>query len=636
MMLDTKEIMGNIEEYLKKQGEKTMLRLLTCGSVDDGKSTLIGRLLWDSKALCDDQITNLEIESKQSGNAGGDIDFALLLDGLEAEREQGITIDVAYRFFTTDKRKYIIADTPGHEEYTRNMATGASTADAAILLVDARKGILPQTRRHARILSLMGIKNVALIVNKMDIVSYDEASFTEIAIDFNEFAKDLGFDEIATLPISALKGVNIIGPSDIDEMAWYKGNSLLEWLENLTIDKMDYSNEAFRFPVQWVNRPHLDFRGFAGTIASGSISVGDEIVVVGSGKRSKIARIVTMDGDLETAQKGEAVTFTLEDEIDISRGDMLSDIENIPPFADQFEAQIIWTHQEPMLPSRPYLLKMGNSTVNAQVSSLKYKLDVNNGDHIAAKTLELNEIACCNISIDKPLAFDPYDEIKETGNFILIDRFSNATIAMGVVDFPLRRATNIHMHALDIDHVARSEAKNQEACLLWFTGLSGSGKSTIANMVEKKLFALGKHTYMLDGDNVRHGLNRDLGFTDADRVENIRRIGEVGGLFVDAGLITLAAFISPFKSERQMARNIVEKGRFLEVFIDTPLEVCESRDVKGLYKKARAGELKNFTGIDSDYERPENAEIIIDGANLSIEEAADKVIEYLKEKGFCG
>ncbi len=620
-----------IDVYLKDQEQKTLLRFITCGSVDDGKSTLIGRLLWDSKLLFEDQLATLTSESKRIGTQGGDIDYALLLDGLQAEREQGITIDVAYRFFATDKRKFIVADTPGHEQYTRNMVTGASTADVAIILIDARKGVLTQTQRHSFLVSLLGIKNVVLAINKMDLVDYDQSKFDSIVNEYLEFAAELGFETITPIPLSALRGDNVIEASE--HTPWHSGPQLLPFLETVEVVK-DTLDQPFRMPVQWVNRPNLDFRGFSGTIASGRVSVGDGIVEPTSGQTSKVKEIVTFDGNLEEAIAGQAVTLTLEDEIDISRGDMIASLQHRPSAADQFEAKLIWMNEEALLPNRNYVIKLGTASAQARVTKLKHKINVNTLEHTAAKTLELNEIGVCNFALDKPLSFDPYNENRQTGSFILIDRFTNATVGAGVIDFALRRADNIHWQAVDIDKETRSEQKAQKSAVLWFTGLSGSGKSTIANQLEKKLHAMGKHTYLLDGDNVRHGLNKDLGFTDADRVENIRRVGETSKLFVDAGLITLVSFISPFRSERQMARGLLEEGEFLEIFVDTPLSVCEDRDIKGLYAKARAGEIKNFTGIDSAYEVPENAEIIIDGANTSSEDAADEIISYLKENDF--
>jgi len=623
-------ISADILAYLKTQEEKDMLRFITCGSVDDGKSTLIGRLLWDSKLIFEDQLASLESDSKRTGTQGDDIDFALLLDGLQAEQEQGITIDVAYRFFATDKRKFIVADTPGHEQYTRNMATGASNADVAVILVDARKGLLTQTRRHSYIVSLVGIKKVVLAVNKMDLVDYDQDTFEAIKSDYELFAKDLGFEDITAIPMSALKGENLIKSEGNTD--WYAGPTLIEHLETVEVIS-SAADKPFRMAVQWVNRPNLDFRGFSGTISSGTVKPGDEIVVSASGQTSKVARIVTFDGDLERAGPGQAVTLTLEDEIDISRGDMLADAQNRPDCTDQFEAKLIWMHDEPLLPSRNYLMKIGTSTVSAQVSDLKCKVNVNTLEHVAGKTLELNEVGICNFSLDRSLPFDSYLDNPRTGNFILIDRFTNATVGAGMIDFALRRATNIHWQALDIHKEARADLKGQKPVILWFTGLSGSGKSTIANLVEKKLHFMGRHTYTLDGDNVRHGLNRDLGFTDADRVENIRRVGETARLMLDSGLITLVSFISPFISERRMAREMVEADEFIEVFVDTSLEECERRDVKGLYAKARAGEIKNFTGIDSAYEAPERADIHIDGDKVSPEQAAEQIVATLQAKG---
>ncbi|NIZ03248.1 sulfate adenylyltransferase subunit CysN [Thalassospira lucentensis] len=626
-------IADDILGYLKSQEEKSLLRFITCGSVDDGKSTLIGRLLWDSKMIFEDQLAALESDSRKVGTQGGEIDFALLLDGLQAEREQGITIDVAYRFFSTDKRKFIVADTPGHEQYTRNMATGASTADVAVILIDARKGILTQTRRHSFITSLLGIKHVVLAVNKMDLVDYDQATFDAIVAEYQEFAKDLGYASITAIPLSALRGDNMIDASP--NTSWYDGPTLLAHLETVQVEQ-DAIDKPFRLPVQWVNRPNLDFRGFSGTIASGSIKPGDEIIVTASGQTSTVKEIVTYDGNLDQAIAGQAITLTLTDEIDISRGDVLAQADAKPDFADQFEARIIWMHEDHLLPGRPYLIKMGAQVTNAQISDLKYKVNVNTLEHMAGKTLELNEVGIANISADKALAFDPYDENRHSGRFIIIDRFTNATVGAGMVNHSLRRATNIKWQEMDINKGARAYQKGQKSAILWFTGLSGAGKSTVANLVEKKLHAMGKHTYTLDGDNVRHGLNKDLGFTDADRVENIRRVGETAKLFVDAGVITLVSFISPFKSERQLARSLVEKGEFIEVFVDTPLEVCEQRDVKGLYKKARDGEITNFTGIDSPYERPENAEIVVNTTNQSAEQAAETIVTKLEEFGVLG
>ncbi len=616
-------IAEDIAAYLKAQEEKSMLRFITCGSVDDGKSTLIGRLLWDSKLVFEDQLAALEVDSKKVGTQGDEIDYALLLDGLQAEREQGITIDVAYRFFSTDKRKFIVADTPGHEQYTRNMVTGASTAEVAIILIDARKGVLIQTRRHSFLTSLVGIRKVVLAINKMDLVDYSEDRYHAIVEGYKTFAKDLGFEEIFCIPISALKGDNIIEESE--RTPWYQGPTLMHHLEHVEITN-NALNKPLRMRVQWVNRPNLDFRGFSGTIASGVVHPGDAGVVPSSGQVSTVARIVTMDGDLSEAVAGQSVTITLEDEIDISRGDMLCCTEQRPSYADQFEAHVVWMHEEECLPGRSYLLKAGSATAPATVTALKHKINVNTLQREPGKTLELNEVGICNISLTKPISFDPYQENRNTGNFILIDRFTNATVGAGMIDFPLRRATNIHWQSIDINKQSRAELNDQAPMVLWFTGLSGAGKSTIANLVEKKLHSLGKRTYLLDGDNVRHGLNRDLGFTDVDRVENIRRIAETAKLFVDAGMIVLTSFISPFKSERNLARELLEEGEFVEIFVNTPLEICEQRDPKGLYKKARAGELPNFTGIDSDYEPPENPEIMVEAGTKSAEEISEEIV----------
>ena len=623
-------ITSDIHAYLKTQEEKGLLSFITCGSVDDGKSTLIGRLLWDSKLIFEDQLAALKSDSKRVGTQGEDIDFALLLDGLQAEQEQGITIDVAYRFFATDKRKFIVADTPGHEQYTRNMATGASNAEVAVILVDARKGVLTQTRRHSYIVSLVGIKKIVLAVNKMDLIDFDQNKFNDIVEDYKIFATDLGFEDITAIPLSALKGDNVIEQGA--NCPWYSGPTLITHLETVQVST-NSGDRPFRMPVQWVNRPDLDFRGFSGTIASGRVKPGDEIVVSASGQSSKVVRIVTFDGDLDQAGPAQAVTLTLADEIDISRGDVLASASDRPDFADQFEAKLIWMSEEPLLPSRTYMIKIGASSASAQITDLKYKVDVNTLEHIAGKTLELNEVGICNFSLDRPLPFDAYIDNPETGNFILIDRFTNATVGAGMIDFALRRATNIHWQALDVHKDARAAQKGQKPCVLWFTGLSGSGKSTIANLVEKKLHSLGRHTYILDGDNVRHGLNRDLGFTDADRVENIRRVGETAKLLVDTGIITLVSFISPFTSERRMAREIVEDDEFIEIYIDTSLAECERRDAKGLYAKARAGEIKNFTGIDSAYEAPEKAEIHINGDETSAEQAAEQIVTILTQRG---
>jgi bifunctional enzyme CysN/CysC len=634
MRLTDDLIATDIAAYLEKHENKSLLRFITCGSVDDGKSTLIGRLLYDSKMIFEDQLASLEADSKKVGTQGENIDFALLVDGLAAEREQGITIDVAYRFFATDKRKFIVADTPGHEQYTRNMATGASTADVAILMIDARKGILTQTRRHAFITTLLGIRRLVLAVNKMDLVGYDETVFNDIVDDFYTFADELATDlEVQPIPMSALAGINITSRSD--ETSWYEGPALMEYLENVPVGDRR-RNAAFRMPVQWVNRPNLDFRGFSGQIASGTIRPGDKVKSMPSGKQSTIARIVTADGDLPEAIAGQSVTLTLADEIDASRGDALVAADDPAEVSDQFQVRILWMSEAPLLPGRRYLLKIGAKTVTATVNAPKYGIDVNTLSDMPAKTLELNQIGVTTISIDQPIAFDPYDVNRNMGGFILIDRMSNDTVGLGLIDFALRRASNIHWQAMDVNRDALAEQKAQRPAVLWFTGLSGSGKSTIANALQKRLFALGKHTFNLDGDNVRHGLNRDLGFTDADRVENIRRVANVARLMSDAGLITLVSFISPFRSERQMARGLMADGEFIEIHVDTPLEVAETRDVKGLYKKARAGEIKNFTGISSPYEPPQNPELRIDTVDRSPEDAAEEILNYLRENGFLG
>jgi bifunctional enzyme CysN/CysC len=621
---------GALAAYLAEQERKSFLRFLTCGSVDDGKSTLIGRLLYDSKLLFEDHLAALQRDSKKHGTTGGDIDFALLVDGLEAEREQGITIDVAYRFFSTDRRKFIVADTPGHEQYTRNMATGASNSELAVILVDARKGLLTQTRRHSYIASLLGIRHVVLAVNKIDLVDFSQAVFEGIAAEFGEFAQKLNFTGLVPIPISARFGDNVIGKSA--NMPWYHGATLLEHLETVDVET-ELAEKPFRMCVQWVNRPNLDFRGFSGTVASGSVEPGTQIIVAQSGRLACVLRVVTMEGDLEEALPGEAVTLTLDREIDVSRGDLLCDSAARPEVTDQFSAHLLWMSEDELLPGRQYLLKIGTRTVPASVTELKHKVDVNTLDHMAAKTLALNEVGYGNISAAQPVAFDPYADNRDTGGFILIDRFTNATVAAGMIDFGLRRATNVHWQALDVNKISRADAKQQKPAVLWFTGLSGSGKSTIANLVERTLFAQGRHTYLLDGDNVRHGLNRDLGFTDADRVENIRRVAEAARLFVDAGLIVLVSFISPFRSERRMARDMLRQGEFVEIFVDTPIEVCMARDPKGLYLKARQGEIKHFTGIDSPYEDPDAAEITVKTVSAEPEELASQVVDYLRASG---
>ncbi|MBZ9539942.1 sulfate adenylyltransferase subunit CysN [Modicisalibacter tunisiensis] len=623
-------IESDIEQYLKAHEHKGLLRFITCGSVDDGKSTLIGRLLFESKLLFEDQLAAIEADSKKYGTQGSEMDFALLVDGLAAEREQGITIDVAYRFFSTDKRKFIVADTPGHEQYTRNMVTGASTADAAILMVDARYGILTQTRRHSFLMSLIGIRHLVVAINKMDLVDYARERFEAIVEEYREFARQLGLTDITFIPMSALKGDNVIEHGH--HMPWYHGPTLMAYLETVAVDDQRHQQAPFRLPVQWVNRPDLDFRGFAGHIASGRVRPGDAIRVQPSGKASTVSRIYTFDGDLDEAVAGQSVTLLLDDEIDISRGDVISGADSPAQTADQFETTLVWMHDEPLLPGRPYQMKLGTQNVTATVSDIKYQINVNTLEHAAAKQLELNGIAVCTLSLSRPVAFDPYREVPDTGGFILIDRMTHNTVGAGMLHFALRRSQNIHRQPVDVDKPARALAKGQKPAVLWFTGLSGAGKSTIANLVEKKLHAGGRHTYLLDGDNVRHGLNRDLGFTNADRVENIRRVGEVAKLMVDAGLIVLTAFISPFRSERQMASDLVEADEFLEIFIDTPLDVAEDRDPKGLYKKARRGELKNFTGIDSAYEAPEAPDLHIRTTEMSSDEAAEAIINLLRER----
>jgi bifunctional enzyme CysN/CysC len=607
-----------------------LLRFITCGSVDDGKSTLIGRLLWESGLLLDDHLARLEDDSKRVGTQGEDLDFALLLDGLAAEREQGITIDVAYRHFTTPRRRFIVADTPGHEQYTRNMATGASTADCAVILVDARKGVLTQTRRHSYIVSAFGIRHVVLAINKMDLVDYAEDRFREVEADYRRTVAGIGITDITCIPLSALRGHNVVSRSD--RMPWYTGPSLLEFLETVEVDLERMQSAPFRLPVQWVSRPHHDFRGFAGTVAGGAVRVGDPVRVLPSGRESEVARIVTLDGDLEAAVAGQAVTLTLTDEVDASRGDMIVAAVAPPQVADQFESTVVWMADEPMLRGRTYLLRCGTKTVGATVAPIKYKVNVNTLEHVAATKLELNEIGVCNLELDQSIAFDPYSENRDTGGFVLIDRITYTTVGAGLFRFALRRSQNVHWQALDVDKRSRAALKGQQPCVLWLTGLSGAGKSTLANLVEKKLQVFGRHTYLLDGDNVRHGLNKDLGFTDADRVENIRRVAEVAKLMVDAGLIVIVSFISPFRAERRMARALVGEGEFIEVFVDAPLAVAEARDPKGLYKKARLGELKNFTGIDSPYEPPENPEIHIDTSRVSPEEATDLVVDALLDR----
>lgn len=620
-------IAQDIDAYLLKHQHKSLLRFITCGSVDDGKSTLIGRLLYDSKMIFEDQLVALEADSKKLGTQGQNIDFALLVDGLAAEREQGITIDVAYRFFATEKRKFIVADTPGHEQYTRNMVTGASTADLAVILIDARKGVLTQTRRHSYLAHLIGIRNIVLAVNKMDLIGYDQARYNAILADYTEFAASIGIAGFTPMPISGFVGDNITTKSE--NTPWYAGPTLIEHLESVELDVTTAAAGKFILPVQWVNRPNLDFRGFAGLVASGIVRPGDEIRVLPSGKTSTVARIVTQGGDLAEAVAGQSVTLTLADEIDCSRGDVITHANAPVQVADQFEASLVWMADEALLPGRPYWLKLGTQTVTATIQPPKYQVNVNTLEHIAAKTLELNAIGVANIATDRAIPFEPYTQNRTLGGFILIDKISNATVAAGMINFSLRRSQNIHRQALDISRETHANLKNQKPAVLWFTGLSGAGKSTIANLVEKKLVRMNRHTILLDGDNVRHGLNKDLGFTDADRVENIRRVGEVAKLMTDAGLIVITAFISPFRAERQMVRAMMAAGEFIEIHIDTSLADAEARDVKGLYKKARAGQLKNFTGIDSPYEMPLDPEIRIDTAKLSPEQAADLIIGML-------
>ena len=620
-------IAEDIDAYLNAHQNKSLLRFITCGSVDDGKSTLIGRLLYDSKMIFEDQLAQLESDSKRMGTQGQEIDFALLVDGLAAEREQGITIDVAYRFFATEKRKFIVADTPGHEQYTRNMVTGASTAELAVILIDARKGILTQTRRHSYLTKLLGIKNIVLTVNKMDLVGYDQATFDQIVADYTGFANSIGVTDFTAIPISGFKGDNITALSD--NTKWYTGPTLMLHLENVGLDQASDQSGAFRMPVQWVNRPNLDFRGFSGKIAAGSIRPNDEVRILPSGKTSHVARNVTYDGDLGMGVAGQSITLTLKDEVDCSRGQIIVAAKDPLEVADQFEATVIWMDEADLIPGRSYYLKIGAQTVSATVAQPKYQINVNTLEHTAVKTLDLNAIGVATITTDRAIPFAAYADNRELGGFILVDKITNATVGAGLINFALRRAQNIHWQATDIDRAHHANLKNQKPAVLWMTGLSGSGKSTIANAVEKKLARMNRHTFLLDGDNVRHGLNKDLGFTDADRIENIRRVGEVAKLMTDAGLIVITAFISPFRSERDMVRNMMQPGEFVEVHIDTPLSVAEERDVKGLYAKARAGDLKNFTGIDSPYEAPETPEIRIDTTAMTIEQATDQIIEFL-------
>ena len=624
-------IADDIAEYLEQHEQKTLLRFITCGSVDDGKSTLIGRLLYDSKLLFEDQLSAIEADSKRWGTQGGKMDLALLVDGLAAEREQGITIDVAYRFFATDKRKFIVADTPGHEQYTRNMVTGASTADLAVILVDVRKGVLTQTRRHTFLINLLGIKKVVLAVNKMDLLEFDQARFEETVQAYRDFAGRLGLNDITAIPLSALNGDNIISRSP--HTPWYDGPTLITCLEACEVDGTDLQRLPMRLPVQWVNRPNLDFRGFSGVLASGQLRPGDRVRIQPSGQESTVARLVNMNGDLPLAVAGQSVTITLKDEVDVSRGNVISAADSPAEVADQFECEIVWMADQPMHVGRPYRIKLGAQLVNANITALKHRVNVNTMEHMAARSLALNEIGVCNISLDRPVAFEPYQVNRDMGGFIIIDRQTQQTVGAGMLHYALRRSHNIHQQHFEVNMAGRAAQKGQTPAVLWFTGLSGAGKSTIANHVEQQLFALGHHSYLLDGDNVRHGLNRDLGFTDADRVENIRRVAEVARLMVDAGLLVLTAFISPFRAERIQAKQTIGETHFYEIYVATSLEVAEQRDVKGLYKKARRGELKNFTGIDSPYEVPAAPALIVNTENETPEQVAAQVVEFLREQG---
>jgi len=621
-------IAEDIDAYLAQHQNKELLRFITCGSVDDGKSTLIGRLLYDSKMIFEDQLAALEADSKKSGTQGQEIDFALLVDGLAAEREQGITIDVAYRFFSTAKRKFIVADTPGHEQYTRNMVTGASTADAAVILVDARKGILVQTRRHSYLAHMLGIKNLILAVNKMDLVDFSQETFDSIVKEYGEFAAEIGIDSFTPIPISGFKGDNITEAPSANT-PWYDGPALIAHLENIEITATVAQDKPFRMPVQWVNRPNLDFRGFSGLVSGGTIKPGDPVRIVPSGKNSRVKSIITLDRELVEAVAGQSVTITLEDEVDCSRGDVIAAAGDPPEVSDQFESTIVWMSDEALKPGRGYWLKLATQTVSVSVQEPKYEININTMEHLAAKTLELNGIGVTEIHTDKPIVFEAYADSRQLGGFILVDKITNATVAAGMLHFSLRRADNVHWQPTTITREEHALLKNQTPRVLWFTGLSGSGKSTIANEVEKSLNLMNRHTFLLDGDNVRHGLNKDLGFTEADRIENIRRVGEVAKLMTDAGLIVLTAFISPFRAERQMVREMLPDAEFVEIFVDTPLEVAEKRDVKGLYKKARSGKLKNFTGIDSPYESPENAEIRVNTVEMTPTEAAEYIVRQI-------
>jgi bifunctional enzyme CysN/CysC len=621
---------SSLETYLRLHEHKDLLRFITCGSVDDGKSTLIGRLLYESKTIFDDQLTALAADSRQVGTRGGELDFALLVDGLAAEREQGITIDVAYRYFATEKRKFIVADTPGHEQYTRNMITGASTAELAIILIDARKGVLTQSRRHTILVSLLGIRRLVLAINKMDLVDYSHDVFRRIQDQYMDFVRQLGLESVTCIPMSAVHGHNVVHASQT--MPWYEGPTLLQHLERVPVGA-DLAARPFRLPVQWVNRPSADFRGYAGIVVAGTVHVGEPVRVVPSGRQSHISRILVGDRDAPEATSGQSITVTLADEIDVSRGDVIAPANAPPSAADRFEATVVWMHDRPMLQGRSYLLKLATKTVPVTVSPIKYRINVNTLEHVAAKRLELNDIGVCGLQLGEVVAFEPYVDNRDLGGFLLIDRITNATVGAGLLHFALRRSHNVHWQALDVDKKARAELAGHKPCVVWFTGLSGAGKSTVANVLEKRLHALGCRTYLLDGDNIRHGLNKDLGFADVDRVENIRRVAEVARLMVDAGIIVLVSFISPFRAERRMARALLEQGEFIEVFVDTPLAVAESRDPKGLYGKARRGELKNFTGIDSPYEPPEAADVHLDTTQLSPEHAAQRVLDQLRTMG---
>ena len=619
-----------IDTWIENEQRKELLRFITCGSVDDGKSTLIGRLLYETRAIYEDQLAALAADSRKLGTRGGELDFALLVDGLEAEREQGITIDVAYRYFSTERRTFIVADTPGHEQYTRNMVTGASTASLAVILCDARKGVLTQTRRHSHLAALTGIRHAVLAVNKMDLIDWSQARFAAIAADYQSFATRIGLEAVTAIPVAAVSGDNVVSRSP--RMPWYLGKTLLEHLDSAVV--VDAALTApFRLPVQWVNRPHAEFRGYAGLIASGSVRRGERLKVLPSGQTAVVERILCPDRDVEVASAGQSVTLTLTPDVDVSRGEVLATAEAPPEVADQFEATLVWLHEEPLLPGRGYLMKIGTRTVSATVAPLKYKINVNTLEQQPTERLELNDIGVGELELDRAIAFEPYAANRTLGGFILIDRLSNNTVGAGMLHFALRRSQNIHWQALDVDRSVRAAQKHQRGCVLWLTGLSGAGKSTIANLVDKRLVALGRHSYLLDGDNVRHGLSKDLGFTAQDRVENIRRVAEVARLMADAGLIAIVSFISPFRAERRMARALLAEGEFFEVFVDVPLAVAEARDPKGLYRKARRGALANFTGIDSPYERPEAPEIHVDAAVLPADEAAERIVQHLRRAG---